>query len=220
MTKDYYIVLGVSRGADLNRIKRAYRTLAKRLHPDLSRCGGTTDRFLEAQEAYDTLADEKKRRRYDEELEKQGVRVRIEKPDDSVGARRTRSGRLGPFFGEVDDFSSGFLPGLFDLHKGRLGAKDLYFEAVLSPDEAAGGGLYTVTLAVSENCPRCTGAGAWEGFYCPLCHGSGRVPDEREFSLPIPPHVQDGAQIAFSLEGIGLRNTRFHIVVTIDPDLG
>ena len=60
MPKDYYIVLGVSRGADLNKIKKAYRVTAKKYHPDASASAESHEKFLELREAYETLVDEAK----------------------------------------------------------------------------------------------------------------------------------------------------------------
>ena len=79
MPKDYYIVLGVSRSADAHRIKKAYRTVAKRYHPDVSHSLECKQKFQEIREAYETLSDEGARRRYDEELAKQGSSLRITK---------------------------------------------------------------------------------------------------------------------------------------------
>ncbi len=219
MAKDYYIVLGLSRGADLNRIKRAYRSLAKQLHPDTTRTEETTDRFIEAKEAYETLGDAEKRRRYDEELSRGGLRVKVARVREGIRDRRSGFDRMNSFFTDTDDFFSGLVPGFFDLHRGRSGGKDLYFEAVLSPEEAAEGGLYPISVPVFERCPRCTGSGAWEEFFCPLCRGYGRVQAEREFSLSIPPHVRDGTRVTVSMEDIGLKGANLHIVVTVDHDL-
>lgn len=66
MPRDYYEVLGVSRGADINEIKRAYRRLAKRYHPDVSRVAGSEERFKELNEAYQVLSNESSRARYDQ----------------------------------------------------------------------------------------------------------------------------------------------------------
>ena len=64
MPKDYYLVLGVERGANLNKIKKAYRTVIKKYHPDITRTKESTTRFLEIKEAYEILSDKSKRRRY------------------------------------------------------------------------------------------------------------------------------------------------------------
>ena len=68
MPKAYYIILGVSKNAELSIIKRAYRQAVKKFHPDLNRSLEDTEKFLEIKEAYDTLGNEYKRRNYDETL--------------------------------------------------------------------------------------------------------------------------------------------------------
>jgi hypothetical protein len=130
--------------------------------------------------------------------------------------RRTPCGSTGFF---TDDFFEGFLPGLFDVDKGRVKDKDLYFEAVLSPREAAEGGLFPVMVPVVEPCPRCSKTGFWEDFFCPVCSGYGRVRSEREFSLSVPPHVKNGTEIRLSMEDIGLRGAYLNILVLVDPEL-
>ena len=220
MPKDYYIVLGISRGADVNKIKKAYRTVAKKYHPDMMHSGESRDRFLEIKEAYETLIDEGKRKQYDEELRKQGSHLRITIVPKIIERRRSSFDEMSRLFSAVtDDFFEGFLPGFFDFEKGRIRGKDLYFEAILSPSEAARGGLFPITVPVIVPCPRCRSAGFWENFFCPTCHGYGRVQTEREFSLSIPPHVKHGTEIRLSMEDIGLKNAYLNIIVLIDPDL-
>ena len=220
MPKDYYIVLGVSRGADVNKIKKAYRTVAKKYHPDVMHAGENRERFLEIKEAYETLIDEDKRRRYDEELKRQRSPIRITDAPKIIERRRSAFDEMSRMLSsEADDFFEGFLPGFFDSEKGRIRDKDLYFEAILSPSEAARGGLYPITVPVMVPCPRCSRSGMWDNFFCPTCHGYGRVQTEREFSLSIPPHVRHGTEIRLSMEDIGLRDVYLNIVVFIDPDL-
>ena len=77
------------------------------------------------------------------------------------------------FSSATDDFFEGFLPGFFDVDKGRIRGKDLYFEAILSPGEAVEGGLFPITVPVIEPCPKCGKTGAWENFFCPVCSGYG-----------------------------------------------
>jgi len=219
MAKDYYIVLGVSRGADLKKIKDAYRTIAKRYHPDLSQNTERAEHFLEVKEAYETLGDEEKRKRYDEELAGADLELRITRVPEIVRERRSRFEGLESFSSRADDFFSGFLPGFFDVEKKRIGEKDLYFEAILTPREAAEGGLFPVTVPVFEVCPRCRNIGMLENLFCPVCMGYGRVQREREFSLSIPPGVRHGTEITLSLEDIGLKDTYLNIFVRIEPDL-
>jgi molecular chaperone DnaJ len=217
---DYYIVLGVSRGADLKRIKKAYRSVVKECHPDATQTQESAEKFREIREAYETLSDEEKRRKYDKELEKQGSEISISRVPETVERRRSLFDEMEHVFSSsVDDFFEGFLPGFFDAEKGGIRGKDLYYEAVLSPGEAASGGLFPIIVPVLEPCPRCKKSGFWEDFFCPVCLGYGRVRSEREFSLSIPPHVRHGTEIRVSMEDIGLRDVYLNIVVIIDPGL-
>jgi DnaJ-class molecular chaperone len=220
MPKDYYIVLGVSRGADLNKIKKAYRTVVKKYHPDVVQSEKTKERFLEIREAYETLSDDTRRQAYDEALAKRGSKLRINRVPDIIERRTSPFAEIERFFSSgTDDFFEGFLPGFFDADRGRIKTKDLYFEAILSPSEAAEGGLFPITVPTVEPCPKCNKSGAWEGFFCPVCSGYGRVQSERAFSLTIPPNVKHGTKIRLSMEDIGLRNAYLNVLVSIDPYL-
>ena len=219
MPKDYYIVLGLSRGADLNKIKKAYRVIAKKCHPDASAPGESHEKFLEIREAYETLVDEEKRRKYDEELSRQGRELKITRiPEEISSRRRAAIQEMERAYSFVDEFFSGFLPGVFERGKATTD-KDLYLEVILSPEEAARGGLFPITVPVLEPCPRCRRTGLWEEFFCPMCHGRGVVRAERGFSLSIPPHVTHRTQISLSAEDIGLRGVNLHVLVLIDPTL-
>jgi molecular chaperone DnaJ len=215
--KDYYLVLGVSRRANLNKIKKAYRTVAKQYHPDMTRSPESTERFREIKEAYETLGDEQKRRRYDDDLAREESAVRITRVPDIVQRGTSVFDRANGLFSHVDEFFEGFVPGFFDRSLGR--GKDLYFEAILSPSEAAEGGLFPITVPVVEDCPRCSKAGFWEAFFCPVCYGYGRVRGEREFSVSIPPNVKHGMEFRLSMEDIGLKDAWVNIVVYVDATL-
>jgi DnaJ-class molecular chaperone len=219
MPKDYYLVLGISRGADLNKIKKAYRSVAKKYYPDLSALHEGAEKFREIREAYETLGDEAKRRRYDEELARQRSELRITRVPEIIESRRSLYDEIDRFFSRTDEFFEGFLPGFFDIERRRIRGKDLYFEAILSPREAAEGVLFPVTVPVVEPCLRCKRSGFWENFFCPVCYGHGRVQSEREFSLSAPPNVKHGTEIRLSLEDIGLRDVYLNVRVCIEPFL-
>jgi len=220
MPKDYYIVLGVGRGANLSKIKKAYRTVIKQYHPDVTQTKESTERFLEIREAYETLSNEARRKMYDEQLAGQGSGSRVSTGPETIKTRRTLYAEREKWFSSLaDDFFEGFLPGFFDTDKSRVISKDLYFEVILSPGEAVEGGLFPVTVPVVEPCPRCSRMGLWENFFCPLCSGYGRVTSERQFSLSIPPHVKHGTNIRLSMEDIGLKGVYLHVLVLIDLHL-
>jgi DnaJ-class molecular chaperone len=164
------------------------------------------------------LIDDDKRRRYDEKLRRQRSPIRITDVPDTVHRRKTAFDEMERFFGsQADDFFSGFIPGFFDMEKGTIRGKDLYFEAILSPREAEEGCLVPITVPVMEPCPQCNRSGLWEEFFCPFCLGYGRVQSERKFSLSIPPHVKHGTEIRLSMEDIGLRDVYLNVQVLIDP---
>ena len=87
MAPDYYIVLGIERGANLSQIKHAYRKAIKRYHPDTIENGIDPNKFMEAQEAYQVLSDSAKRRIYDAGLRQQGIPVQVSKSKDNIGRR-------------------------------------------------------------------------------------------------------------------------------------
>lgn len=216
MPKDYYVVLGISKGADLKKIKKAYRTIAKKYHPDVASEKESRERFLEIKEAYDTLRDESKKKIYDRNLEQQEKSFEIRRALDIMRGRASWLDDAESLFSsEADEFFEGFLPGIFETGKGPSREKDLFFEAVLTPDEAIKGGLYPITVPVLEPCPNCSKSGLWDDLFCPLCDGYGRVRSEREFSLSIPPNVRHGTEIRLSLEDIGLKECHLNIVVSI-----
>ena len=84
--------------------------------------------------------------------------------------------------------------------------------------EAARGGLFPIPIPVLELCPRCGKSGLWKDFFCPVCHGDGRVRAEREITLSIPPNVSHGTKVAVSLEDIGLRGVDLNMVLYIGSE--
>jgi molecular chaperone DnaJ len=186
-TKDYYQILGVSEKADAGEIKKAYRKLAKRYHPDANANDPkAADRFKEVGEAYSVLSDEDKRAQYD--------RMRRMGPFGGFGARtgaggaRTSSqpgsGRfstedLGDIGGLGDLFSS-----IFDFgrkRQARTGPErggNVEFTVEISFEIAARGGTISITVPVTEECATCGGDGAAPGTrttVCTECGGSGTV---------------------------------------------
>ena len=174
MTRDYYEVLGVDRGADEGQIKKAFRRLARELHPDVNAHDpAAEEKFKEAAEAYEVLSDAERRRVYDaygaEGLRRQGVA-----PD------------FGGFDSVADIFSTFFGAGGFDAafgsgRQGRAGAMqgaDLALAVSIELADAARGTQAEVSYQANARCETCHGNGAAPGtpiVSCPRCQGSGQL---------------------------------------------
>jgi molecular chaperone DnaJ len=217
MAKNYYVTLGISRGADLNQIKKAYRKVAKKVHPDISR-SHDSQRFREIREAYETLADEDTRRQHDAKLQAKPTPVRISSVTEGI-RRRSLFDEIKRFVSFTDEFFEGYLPGFYQKERHRAPRKDLYYEVILSPGEAMLGGLFPVRIPVIEQCPLCNQSGLWDSFFCPECGGRGHRHAEREFSLSVPPHTKDDTQARVSLEDIGLPGVDLIVRIQIDPHM-
>ncbi len=169
--KDYYEVLGVSRDADQKEIKKAYRQLAKKYHPDMNKDDPkASDKFKEVSEAYNVLSDPDKRARYDQ-YGHSGLGDQDFNFDDFA-----RGG-----FGGLDDifdmFFGGGMGGMGRQQGPRRGS-DLQYRLEISFKEAAEGTKKEITIPRTEACERCDGSGAEPGSSvktCPKCNGSGRV---------------------------------------------
>jgi DnaJ-class molecular chaperone len=162
--KDFYRLLGVSRDATADAIKRAYRRLARKYQPDPVATPPPED-FEELQVAYETLADADRRRRYDETLRE---RERVDAPTWAYVRSPSSSDLRRP------------------IQPGSLSG-----EILLSPDEARCGGVLPLDVPITTACPSCEGTGGFV-FDCYRCGGDGSI--ERRFPVPvrIPPGVRDG----------------------------
>jgi molecular chaperone DnaJ len=174
MPRDYYEVLGVGRAADETEIKKAFRRLARELHPDTNtEDPQAEDKFKEAAEAYEVLSDSDRRRQY-----------------DAYGHEGLRSGGYAPNFegfGSVSDlFAAFFGSGGFDSafgtgrgqRAGQMQGADVVLAVAIDLAQAARGETVEVTYEADVRCERCHGNGAEPGtpiVTCARCHGSGQL---------------------------------------------
>lgn len=178
--RDYYEVLGVQKGASEDDIKKAYRGLAKKYHPDLNPNNAEAEaKFKEVNEAYEVLSDPSKKARYDQ-FGHAGV-------DPSYGGGGFNGGAAGGFggfgFDDMGDILDSLFGGAFgggrasNPNAPRQGA-DIQKNVNLGFMDACKGCQQTVTVERMEKCDDCGGSGAAAGSSaqtCPECHGSGQV---------------------------------------------
>jgi molecular chaperone DnaJ len=224
-TKDYYLILGVSRGENFPGIQHAFRELAKRYHPD--RAGPKeTRRFQDIQEAYEILSNLEKRKLYNRELEqKEKMHSR---PEPILHRSSSRPEPLIPeAMSVLHDFETirpSFEP-LFErflrnftgerVPKGER-LESLNIEVILSPEEAAKGIVVPVGVPVFYNCRQCGGSGRDWLFPCIDCNAQGIIEEEETVRVCIPPMVPNRAVIEVPIHGLGIHNfyLRLHIRIS------
>ncbi|MBI2499313.1 molecular chaperone DnaJ [Candidatus Woesearchaeota archaeon] len=168
--KDYYEVLGISKNASKDEIKKAYKELAKKYHPDVTKDNNTEEKFKEISEAYAVLSDDKKRVQYDhfghEAFDQRFTQEDIFRDFDFDIFRNSD-------FGDFDN--------IFDVFFGRNRAKrkgiDLRYDLELSFEEAAFGCKKKIEIPKHEICDECLGSGAYKNKFenCKSCKGTGQV---------------------------------------------
>ncbi|WP_173916095.1 molecular chaperone DnaJ [Halobacillus sp. Marseille-Q1614] len=171
--RDYYDVLGVSKDASKEEIKKAYRKMARKYHPDVSEEENASEKFKEAKEAYETLSDQQKRAQYDQ-----------------FGHAGPQGQGFGGFGGGAEDF--GGFGDIFDMFFGGGGRRrdpnaprkgaDLQYSMTLTFEEAIFGKNTEVEIPTEETCGTCDGSGAKAGSKpetCSHCQGSGQINQEQ-----------------------------------------
>jgi DnaJ-class molecular chaperone len=196
--RDYYEVLGVAQDAGADEIKRAYRQLARRYHPDIS----GDDRgaaFLELSRAYEILGDPSRRKSYDTLLREKSPAVDWMSDEIAIDFPSVSSvldGMRQSFFGEMPH--------------ARLSA-----EIELTPEEAFWGAQVPFLVPLRGTCGHCGGRGeVWEEW-CGHCGGTGEVLAEHPLRLRIPAGVRPGMCFRFSIMPPGTLPTMVEVRVSV-----
>ncbi|MBN1153765.1 J domain-containing protein [candidate division KSB1 bacterium] len=185
--KNYYDILGVARDALADEIKKAYRKLAIKHHPDTAKTDNTRD-FCKIQEAYDVLIDDKKRGIYDEQLR------RHQSQPSPTRMYYTDQGPRTPVLYE----------------------EPYYLELILTPEEAAHGITIPLTIPIEKPCPYCLHRDYIFKFMCNYCHGSGIMTVRQRVNLDIPPVRSHRATFEISLNDFSPIPQWLKILVTVD----
>ena len=184
--RDYYEVLGIQKGASEDEIKKAYKKLARKYHPDMNPGDKEAEeKFKEVNEANEVLSDPEKKARYDQ-FGFAGV-------DPNYGAGAGGGAYGGGFdFGDLGDIFGSFFGGGFGGQRRNPNApqrgESIRASVSISFTEAAFGCEKSVTIERSEQCPTCKGSGGAPGTtpeICPDCHGSGTVQTRRQTPMGV-----------------------------------
>jgi DnaJ-class molecular chaperone len=241
--KDYYKILGVEKRATGDEIKKAYRKLARKYHPDVNPGNKAAEtRFKEINEAYEVLSDPDKRKKYDtlgpnwQDQFGFGTGAGASRP----GARGRASTRGGADMPPFDDDPTGFSD-FFDVLFGRRGAgagtrpgrtttgdlgtrpgENIEQPVEVTLREAYSGTTRVYNVSAPETCLTCQGTGRVNGRACPVCGGTGTIERNRRLEVRIPPGVDTGARVRVAGEGQpglgGGPRGDLYLVVTVKPD--
>ena len=220
--KDYYKILGVAKTASEDEIRKAFRNLARQYHPDVAgNKAGAEDKFKEINEAYEVLSDPEKRRKYDHlgpAWNQPGGGFR---PPPGWGgggrARGFKGGQGAPDFEFEGTGFSDFFEQLFGRQgmggrgAGRGGGfgqedysqpgDDVEADFMVTLEEAAKGGVRSISLRRVVPCPACLGAGNANGKTCANCRGRGTIDRTDTHKVKIPVGIRDGQSLRIAGQG-------------------
>ena len=225
--KDYYKVLGVTKTASVDDIKKAFRKLARKYHPDVNPGDKKAEeKFKEINEAYEVLSDAEKRRKYD---------TLGPNWQEQFGYRPAASRRTAGFPGSAPAFDpnfSEFFETLFG-HAGAGGTRaredpkrragdNIEQPVEVTLQEAYTGGARTYNIQATETCAFCRGTGEVADKTCANCNGQGQLARSKRIQVKIPPGVENGSRIRVAGEGQpgtgGGPRGDLYLVITVKPD--
>jgi DnaJ-class molecular chaperone len=224
--KDYYKVLGVSKSASTDDIKKAFRKLARKYHPDVNPGDKKSEeKFKEINEAYEVLSDPDKRRKYDA----LGPNWQEQFGFSPGAGRRSSSYRGSPFdydsstgFSDSPTGFSDFFETLFGRPAAKRTGEDIEQRVEVTLQEVYAGGMRTFNIQSTEACPVCRGTRVVAGKSCSNCSGLGMLARNKRIQVKIPPGVDNGSRIRVAGEGQpgsgGGPRGDLYLVISVKPD--
>jgi molecular chaperone DnaJ len=204
MNEDHYTLLGLGRDASLDEIKKAYRQLAMRHHPDRTQNNPQdTEIFKAVAVAFSTLSNPEKRAEYDRLLaatERRATKYRARGTRTTTSDRRQQT---APFGDILEEFFQGW-------DRWPLERDDRVLEITLTSQEAQTGVTVPVNIPWKDQCPLCQGSGLAPFSICSGCRGSGYTHSSRRLTLNIPSGVASG-----TTQRLCLANNHLSIVVRV-----
>lgn len=216
--KDYYKILGVSRTASDDEIRKAFRKLAREYHPDVAKDKAKAEeKFKEINEAYEVLSDPEKRKKYDTLGDdwKRGAsgwgpgtghqQYRTWRSPSGDEEEFEFSGSTGfsdffeQFFGSFG--RSGFGRNAFRQEEYAQRGQDVEADIMVTLSEAMSGSIRKINLRRHSRCDRCRGTGILQNRVCPSCQGEGLIPKTETYQVRIPAGVREGQRLRLAGQG-------------------
>ena len=232
VSKNYYDLLGLKKGASDKDIKQAYRRLARQYHPDVNPNNKTAEaKFKEINAAYEVLSDTAKRQKYDKYGDKWQYADQLEQAEREQAQYRgfpgfTPEGGNYQYRGNIEDMDNIFE----DLFGGRgrgfsrraqpRRGQDMETTAEVTLEEAYAGTHRTVNLQVEEPCAACGGTGRIQNLPCSVCRGAGVVANIKRIEVKIPAGVNTGSRVRIAGKGQpgeGGANGDLYLNITVLP---
>ena len=208
MTKDYYKILGVAEFDNADDIKKAYRKLARKLHPDVA---GNSDealaRFKEINEAYEILSNQVKKAEYDRARKFYNyAHENFQSQQNYKSEQNTtnpQSEHKGFSFNWEDFLGKKYRENAFKEKKAKapVKGKDIYTDLDISVFEATCGATKTINMLHNQVCPQCKGKKFVNGSKCDECGGKGEFSSHKKFTVKIPAGIKNGSKIRLAGEG-------------------
>jgi len=209
--KDYYQVLGVDRGASDDEIRKAFRKLARKYHPDVAKDKrGAEEKFKEINEAYEVLGDAPKRKKYDELGTHWRDEAQFHPPRDRSRPGWPQSHHRGPAGYDFQFDGTGFSDFFEQFFGARAAAggrsaedfaafsergQDVEADLMVTLEEAFHGATRPISLRLSSACAVCQGTGLLGHGPCQSCHGTGETSQVDNYTVKIPPGVHDAQRL-------------------------
>ena len=228
--KNYYDVLGIKHNASQQEIKQAYRSLARKYHPDVNPNDKSAEaKFKEINEAHEVLSDKESRRKYDQ------FGDQWQHADQFAQARGRQSsqwgsGNFGGSGGATYHFAGGGIDSIFDEILQGAGADtfrrrsrprrghDIESGVEITLEEAYHGTKRTLSLQVDEPCTVCGGSGRIKNVPCSVCRGAGMVRNMKRLEVKIPAGVTTGSKVRVAGKGqpgYGGANGNLYLIISV-----
>jgi len=221
--RDYYIILGVSRSAGDDEIRKAFRKLARMYHPDITgNDRRAEDRFKEVNEAYEVLSDPERRKKYDEFTLIWPAGTDWQNFPGSGTASSTQPGQSGNNRSEHFTFTGSGFSEFFEQLFGQASSQnfkrsqrqnseyfqdtadegnDLETDLFVTLEEVISGTVRPVTMKRAVRCMTCYGMGQYNAHSCEKCHGTGNIVQTSSFQVKIPRGIPEGASLRVEGQG-------------------